>query len=246
MNYAWMQPPKNFGQWKSRGVDCIVLPSLANNITLDAWCKAARDAKLVYVLGADAPAANFADPACVGCLLLPDEPNGGIPTDPNYVSPGKMLDASVVARAKTTKPLWISLAGTQLQYQKDPEVAAFCACADAINFDLYPYNFGLGIAGVATMFGLIDRLHSLSGGKKIICDIESADFGIPSGIITPSVPGERYRPPSAGEFTDMTLGTRVHQAETLFFSHASGPPWKDWDATPLDISGAMTALCRRN
>lgn len=245
MNYAWQQPPKNFGAWRSRGVDCIVLPALADGISLDAWCKAARDAKLTYVLGADAPASNLSDAACVGCLLLPDEPNGGIPTDPNYVSPGKMLDAAVVARGKTSKPIWISLAGTQLEFQKDPEVSAFCACADIINFDLYPYNFGLGVAGVAKMVGLIDRLRGIAPGKRIVCDIECADFKVPTGIITPPVAGERYRPPTVTEFADETTMARTHGAETLFFSHQSGPPWKDWDATPLDLSGAMSVLNRK-
>lgn len=247
MNYIWQQPESSFPTWFARGIDCLVLPPQpTTGPALDSWCKSADKSHLGYILPGDGSAeAHYADARCVGVMIYPDEPNAGHVGDPNYRSPGFMLDAAYALRGKTNKPLWISLGGWAIQYNKPAEVAAYCQCADVVSFDLYIINMGMGPGAIPKIGDLINTLAASS--KRVVADVETSWQKIPPGVMNPPVPGESYRAPTGAEFVDEVLTARNHNADVLYFSHISGGgsvPWQGFDGTTPEIAALMTVLNR--
>lgn len=245
-NYVWDQPLSLFLTHKTRGIDTLVVTPHAESI--DVWCAGAKALGLNYVLQSDGKCDNhYADPNCTGVMLLPDEPNSGVPGEPLYRSPGFMLDEAVKVRQKTNKPLWISLSGWNLQYQEggDSTIKGWCDCVDVISFDYYVVNRGEGTQAIHKIADWTRKFQQLSGGKRVVADVEPSDQHLDPAVFPPGhlpLRGTTYR-----ELVQEVDSVRALGADVLYFTHFydGHGGWKGFDNVSSENAVAMTVLNRK-
>lgn len=236
---VWYQPASSHPKWKARGIQILYGyenegdPSASK---LDAWCATAKTNGLSYVLQ-DSAAAHWEDPECIGVFLTPDEPNGD-----GHKTPAEMKALSDAKRAKTKKPLWLSLNGGALVNEPDAEVAAYCASADVITFFSYAYNYGRGAAGVlGEIPPSLDKLRRCAPGKPIVFIGECSDQNKRIANWWKDQPiATSMRGPTADEMAFEYGVALAHGANGIaYFPDRIGVNWEAFDGTTPPCEVAM-------
>lgn len=194
---AYVQAPANFGQWKSRGVNTMVVVPDGNSEK--AWNKAAiRDG--LYEIRA--PAGNPASDASDRNLLawaLPDEPDDVTSQVPyakiqRTYRAWKHIDPRV--------PVYINFNGQFNQHDVTTNASGaawyhqYVRGANWITSDLYPVNNGDG-TDLEVIGQEVSQLRQLAGSKPVFVFIESGAYAAGNPSSPPISSGVRSGRPSS-------------------------------------------------
>lgn len=239
---VWYQPASSHAKWHGRGIQILFGYENEGDTSpakLDAWCASARVAGLTYVLQ-ESGSAHWNDAACVGVFLLPDEPNAI-----GNKTPEEMAGLAAALRARTVKPLWLSLNGGAVKSDPDARTAAYCKSADVITFFSYAYNYSKGAAGVLAEVGpVLDKLHAVAPGKAIVYIGECSDQGIKKQAWVRDTPmAALMHGPNADEMAFEYGVAIVHGANGLgYFPDIINEGFGGFDGTTPECEAAMKNL----
>jgi hypothetical protein len=225
---AYVQAPANFGMWKGRGVNTMVVVPDGNSEK--AWNRAAvRDG--LYEIRA--PAGNPSTDVSNRNLLawaLPDEPD-----DVTSQVPYSKIQRTYRAwkRIDPRVPVYINFNGQFNQHDVTTDAAGaswyhqYVKGANWITSDLYPVNSGqsddLEVIGQE-----VTQLRQLAGSRPVFVFIESGAFAAGNPVITP----DQFR----GEVWEAI----IHGARGIFYFPVQVTPHFKYDVTPPAVAAEMT------
>ena len=246
---VYWQPTASFDLWKSRGINTVI-GFYKKPADMAEFNQAAVSKNLWMIRN---PRANPADDLHQKNLLAwahADEP------DINGV-PAKTLAAEYASwkAADPTRPVIVNFSGQNAQYQADGLTDAlyqqYSRSADWISSDVYPLtawnhsdwidkNAKLNLKNPANNGGVpfnpgnsVDKLRSLSGGKKQFAYIETSFQNIGKG------PAKGARGATAAEVRGETWDAIIHGAKGIIYFPQSFHPDKT-DGTPASVAAEIT------
>lgn len=246
---VWFQPPSSFPTWKARGITILMGCTLtAEGSNADDWCKRASDLGFDYILQTEGMEKHYGDAHCIGVLVLPDEPN-----NTGAKTPQEIFTLVQAIKAKTNKPVLVSLDAWALQYQpKDEVLWGYLATADWVALNWHLVNHGDGLQSLPTYMGLFERVRKLSPNKKLFGFVEIVDeklylqdwaqqpydsTGKPWAL--------RMHGPSVDDYLKEVQAMIRGGITPAYFPDVIGRNWEKFDGTTAELSAAITAFHSR-
>jgi hypothetical protein len=225
---AYVQPSANFGLWKSRGVNTMVI--VPQGSSERAWNRAAVQDGL-YEIRAPAgnPARDIADKHLLA-WALPDQPDD-ITSQISHASIAQTYRAW--KRVDPSLPVYINFNGQFNQYDLQTKASGpawyqrYVQGANWISSDLYPVNSGDG-KDLGSIGQEVTELRQIAGSKPVFVFIESGAFDAGNPVITP----DQFR----GEVWEAI----IHGARGIFYFPVQVSPSFQFDVTPPAVAAEMT------
>lgn len=225
---VYVQAPGNFGLWKSRGVNTMVVVPDGNSEK--AWNRAAiRDGLYEIRAPAGNPASDVGDKNLLA-WALPDEPDD-VTTQVPYAKIQRTYRAW--KHIDPRLPVYINFNGQFNQHDVKTDASGtswyhqYVRGANWVTSDLYPVNNGegndLGVIGQE-----VTQLRRLAGSKPVFVFIESGAFDARNPVITP----DQFR----GEVWEAI----IHGARGIFYFPVQVTPHFKYDVTPPAVAAEMT------
>jgi hypothetical protein len=225
---AYVQPSANFGLWKSRGVNTMVI--VPQGSSERAWNRAAVQDGLYEIRApASNPARDIGDKHLLA-WALPDQPDD-ITSQISHASIAQTYRAW--KRVDPVLPVYINFNGQFNQYDLQTKASGpawyqqYVQGANWISSDLYPVNSGDG-KDLGSIGQEVTELRQISGSKPVFVFIESGAFDAGNPVITP----DQFR----GEVWEAI----IHGARGIFYFPVQVSPSFQFDVTPPAVAAEMT------
>jgi len=225
---TYVQPTYSFEQWKSRGINTMVLVPQGDDE--EAWNRAAiRDGLYEIRAPASDPASDIGDKRLLA-WALPDQPD-----DITSQIPHAAIMRTYLAwkHVDPSEPVYINFNGQFNQYDLKTKASGlswyrqYAAAANWLSADVYPVNRGypnnLGVIGQE-----VDQLRQLAKGKPVFVFIESGAYEAGNPVITPS------------QFRGEVWEAIVHGARGIFYFPVQISPSFAYDVPPAAVAAEMT------
>jgi hypothetical protein len=247
---VWYQSKGDLAKWKARGVTILVgYESEGGSVSLDDWCKTASDLGLDYILqaynqdGSDAGTSkHWDDVHCIAINGTIDEPNQ---KNANKHDPARVKVDVAKVRAKTSKPVFVNLDGSQLLEESAVEVFGYVQAGDWICYDRYSINNGYGMGQWNTEGVQIAlMMKGMCSGKRLFIACECSDQNLRKQGWIQQYPEvrDRMRGPTTDEFIKLFTDITSWGATPMLFPDVIGQGFESRDGTPENIDAALKGL----
>ena len=225
---AYVQPAANFGLWKSRGVNTMVV--VPQGSSERAWNKAAIQDGLYEIRApASNPARDIGDKNLLA-WALPDQPD-----DITSQIPHAAINRTYRAwkGVDPSLPVYINFNGQFNQYDLKTKASGpawyqqYVRGANWISSDLYPVNSGDGHA-LGSIGQEVTQLRQIAGSKPVFVFIESGAYDAKDPVITPA------------QFRGEVWEAIIHGARGIFYFPVQVSPSFQFDVTPPAVAAEMT------
>ncbi|HUL25178.1 MAG TPA: hypothetical protein VLW44_05340 [Streptosporangiaceae bacterium] len=225
---VYVQPADSFGQWKSRGVNTMVVVPQGSDET--AWNRAAiRDGLFEIRAPASNPASDIGDKHLLA-WALPDQPDD-ITSQVSHAAIRRTYLAW--KHIDPSEPVYINFNGQFNQYDLKTRASGpswyqqYVHGANWISADLYPVNNGDG-NDLGSIGQEVTELRQIAGSKPVFVFIESGAYDAGNPVVTPA------------QFRAEVWEAIIHGARGIFYFPVQVSPSFQFDVTPPAVAAEMT------